>query len=770
MNADPQLSWSVLILFPIVVLTAVGLFFGGVALLARAVRRGIPFPARPWVMGLTSGLIMLVAMGVGFALNEGGGSKSLSTSIVTGGVMAGAVVAAALSRWAYPQWGQGWTGSTDSRGQLLSAFSTHHGVSIRDALVSKEGAVIVLIAVGVVVVGAVFGWAVEGSAVGLVLGVMLLAMHTQQLRRRAILKEELRRELAAERGERPLDAKITPSRPTQGVWSQWPGGNFRWLWALLPVAVGAVVVNALIGTAKGGVTSWRWLAVLIPLTGGVIVMLYSWSKRKSKATPAAGQFHVAPLLLTPDPTQLRGDCPTCLYPIPADSPHGLCPRCLIRGAMPSPTSTRLRPVGRIEPPTPAEVDEFFPHLEVLELIGAGGMGAVYTARQPALDRVVALKIVQSPRGDDDPVFAERFAREARAMAKLDHPNIVTIHESGEAGGLPFLLMEYVDGVTLREAMVNRLLTTTEALAVIPQVCDALDFAHRHGVVHRDIKPENILIDQTGRVKIADFGLAKLADPKNVTLTRTQQAMGTPHYMAPEQWERPNDVDHRADVYALGVVLYELLTGELPLGRFALPSEMGKGDVRLDQVVIRAMAKDPNERYQNAGQMKAALSGVKLAAFTPAVPRKRKGFEYKSRARFMGMPLVHVVGGRDAITGRKRIAKGWIAVGDLMAVGGIAVGGVTGIGLIGIGGVCGVGLLGLGGACGFGAVGVGGNAGGFLASLGGTSASNGVAVGGLAAGKFAIGGLAGGEYVISEGEMTPGFGEALVVWIRGFWPW
>ncbi len=266
------------------------------------------------------------------------------------------------------------------------------------------------------------------------------------------------------------------------------------------------------------------------------------------------------------------------------------------------------------------------------------MGAVYTARQPALDRVVALKIVQSPRGDEDPVFTERFAREARAMAKLDHPNIVTIHESGEAGGLPFLLMEYIDGVTLREAMVNRLLTTTEALAVIPQVCDALDFAHRHGVVHRDIKPENILIDQTGRVKIADFGLAKLADPKNVTLTRTQQAMGTPHYMAPEQWERPNEVDHRADVYALGVVLYELLTGELPLGRFALPSEMGKGDAKLDQVVIRAMAKDPNERYQNAGQMKAALSGVKVAAFSPVVPPRRKGFAAALRAWMRRPPI------------------------------------------------------------------------------------------------------------------------------------
>jgi len=319
--------------------------------------------------------------------------------------------------------------------------------------------------------------------------------------------------------------------------------------------------------------------------------------------------------------------------------------------------------------------------------------------------------------------------------------------------------------------VNRLLTTTEALAVIPQVCDALDFAHRHGVVHRDIKPENILIDQTGRVKIADFGLAKLADPKNVTLTRTQQAMGTPHYMAPEQWERPNDVDHRADVYALGVVLYELLTGELPLGRFALPSEMGKGDAKLDQVVIRAMAKDPNERFQYAGQMKAALSGVKLAAFTPAVPRKRKGFEYKSRARFMGMPLVHVVAGRDPLTGKYRVAKGWIAVGDVTATGGLAVAGVMANGVIAIGGVVGFGVLAVGGAVALGLLAaIGGNAAGLLFAVGGNAVSFGLSVGGQAAGKFAIGGQAAGDYVICGRERTPGFGEALVAWLRSFWPW
>jgi tRNA A-37 threonylcarbamoyl transferase component Bud32 len=439
--------------------------------------------------------------------------------------------------------------------------------------------------------------------------------------------------------------------------------------------------------------------------------------------------------------------------------------------MPSPSLTRARSVGPIEPPSPAEVAEFFPHLEVLELIGAGGMGAVYKARQPHLDRLVALKIVQSPRGDTDPVFAERFAREARAMAKLDHPNIVTIHESGEAGGLPFLVMEYVDGITLREAMANGVLTAVEALAVIPQVCDALEYAHASGVVHRDIKPENILLDQTGRVKIADFGLAKLADPKNVTLTRTQQAMGTPHYMAPEQWERPTEVDHRADIYALGVVLYELLTGELPLGRFELPSQKGKGDARLDAVVVRALAKEPGQRYQRAGELKNELSGVRWSpTFGAKVAPRRRGYEFKSKATFLGWPLVHVAAGFDPVSGRKRIARGWIAVGDVMAVGGVAVSGVMSVGVVALSGVLGLGLLAVGGALAVGLLAaVGGNAAALLFALGGNAASTGLSIGGLAAGKFAIGGEAAGEFVISDRGQTPGFGDALWAWVKGFGP-
>jgi len=220
------------------------------------------------------------------------------------------------------------------------------------------------------------------------------------------------------------------------------------------------------------------------------------------------------------------------------------------------------------------------------------MGAVYKARQPKLDRHVALKILP-PEVGKDPAFAERFMREARALAMLNHASIVAVYDFGEADGLYYFVMEYVDGANLRQTIETGGLTPPEALAIVPQICDALQFAHDEGVVHRDIKPENILIDKRGRVKIADFGLAKLlgvdaddsAAEKAFTLTGTHQVMGTLHYMAPEQMQGSSAVDHRADIYSLGVVFYEMLTGELPIGRFEPPSKKVRIDVRLDEVVL-----------------------------------------------------------------------------------------------------------------------------------------------------------------------------------------
>jgi serine/threonine protein kinase len=208
-----------------------------------------------------------------------------------------------------------------------------------------------------------------------------------------------------------------------------------------------------------------------------------------------------------------------------------------------------------------------PQLEVLELIGTGGMGAVYKARQPSLDRVVALKILPTEIGAD-PAFTQRFTREAQALARLSHPHIVTVYEFGQAEDTSYIVMEYVDGASLRHTIETGTLEPEHALVLVPQICDALQYAHEEGIVHRDIKPENILLDRKGRPKVADFGLSKLTHDENHTeasLTGTHQVMGTLRYMAPEQMEGTRDVDHRADIYSLGVVFYEMLTGELPIG-------------------------------------------------------------------------------------------------------------------------------------------------------------------------------------------------------------
>jgi tRNA A-37 threonylcarbamoyl transferase component Bud32 len=265
-------------------------------------------------------------------------------------------------------------------------------------------------------------------------------------------------------------------------------------------------------------------------------------------------------------------------------------------------------------PTPAELAAHFPQLEILELIGQGGMGAVYKARQTRLERLVALKVLP-PESGRDPAFAERFAREARALARLSHPHIVAIYEFGETAGLYYFVMEFVDGLNLRQLLQAGRLQPQEALALIPQVCEALQYAHEEGIVHRDIKPENVLLDRKGRVKIADFGLAKLLGGARAefTLTGSHQVMGTLDYMAPEQRQRPLETDHRADIYSLGVLFYEMLTGELPLGRFAPPSQKAAVDARLDEVVLRALESDPERRYQHASDVKTDVESIARGA-------------------------------------------------------------------------------------------------------------------------------------------------------------
>jgi serine/threonine protein kinase len=310
-------------------------------------------------------------------------------------------------------------------------------------------------------------------------------------------------------------------------------------------------------------------------------------------------------------------CPKCQAPLPDDAPHGLCPKCLL-AAVATPTEAG-QPARSIATPPLETVAASFPQLEILELIGSGGMGFVYKARQPRLDRCVALKLLPQSLAAD-PAFAERFNREARLLARLNHPGIVTVHDFGQSGGFFFLLMEYVAGVNLRQAMEAGRFTPHQALALVPKICEALQYAHDEGVLHRDIKPSNILLDTRGRVKIADFGIAKLMGERtpDATLTSSGAAIGTPQYMAPEQLEHPQDVDQRADVYSLGVVFYELLTGELPIGRFAPPSQKSAVDSRVDEVVLHALEKEREKRYHSAGEVKAGVEAITSHAAGPGV--------------------------------------------------------------------------------------------------------------------------------------------------------
>ena len=316
-------------------------------------------------------------------------------------------------------------------------------------------------------------------------------------------------------------------------------------------------------------------------------------------------------------------CPKCQAELPANAPKGLCPRCLLKagmnnggkgnktGPLDNSDMGSTTPPGGFVPLKPEQLAEKFPQLEIIELLGHGGMGAVYKARQKQLDRLVALKILP-PEVGQNAAFAERFMREARSLAKLNHPEIVTVYDFGHTeDGLYYFLMEFIDGTDLRRIIQAGEISSDQALAIVPKICEALHYAHNKGIVHRDIKPENILLDTEGNVKIADFGLARLLDKPTsaYTLTQSGQRMGTPHYMAPEQIEHPQEVDHRADIYSLGAVFYEMLTGELPIGRFAPPSKKVHVDVRLDEIVLHTLEKEPELRYQQASEIKTDVETV-----------------------------------------------------------------------------------------------------------------------------------------------------------------
>ena len=283
----------------------------------------------------------------------------------------------------------------------------------------------------------------------------------------------------------------------------------------------------------------------------------------------------------------------------------------------APTQAGAEPSAQTPLP-PEQIAPHFPQLEILECLGRGGMGVVYKARQKTLNRFVALKLL-APERVLDPRFAERFTREAQALAALNHPNIVTIHDFGQAGGFYYLLMEFVDGVNLRQLLRARKFTPEEALAIVPPLCDALQFAHDRGIVHRDIKPENLLLDKAGRVKVADFGIAKMLGTLNAS-GNAGRTRGTGKHHADRRWntglQRTRTKDRSA---ARGQSRRHLLPGRGILrtahggtarsaARTALPKKV-QIDVRLDEVVLRALEKDPELRFQQVSEVKTMVETI-----------------------------------------------------------------------------------------------------------------------------------------------------------------
>jgi serine/threonine protein kinase len=276
-----------------------------------------------------------------------------------------------------------------------------------------------------------------------------------------------------------------------------------------------------------------------------------------------------------------------------------------------------RPSAYWEPPTLESLGAMLPQYGFLDLLGRGGMGAVYLARQLSLDRLVAIKVLPGDVFDDaDATFVQRFQNEARTMGRMNHPGIVNVFDFGEAAAgagqrLLYFVMEYVEGTDVAKMVLEqKRLDPAHALAITAHVCDALSYAHLHGVIHRDIKPANILINREGQVKVADFGLAKGADADGkLGMTRSDVALGTPDYVAPEALVLGMQSDHRGDLYAVGVMLYNMLTGEIPRGMFQLPSVKAGTDVRFDKIIVKAMQADRELRYQSAAEIRLALDEI-----------------------------------------------------------------------------------------------------------------------------------------------------------------
>ncbi|MGE5830095.1 MAG: Stk1 family PASTA domain-containing Ser/Thr kinase, partial [Micromonosporaceae bacterium] len=333
--------------------------------------------------------------------------------------------------------------------------------------------------------------------------------------------------------------------------------------------------------------------------------------------------------------------------------------------------------------------------QVGELLGYGGMAEVHRGRDLRLGRDVAIKVLRTDLARDD-TFQQRFRREAQNAASLNHPAVVAVYDTGEERGpsgesLPYIVMEFVNGRTLKEVLTSEgRLMPRRALDITAEICSALEFSHRHGIIHRDIKPGNVMLTQAGQVKVMDFGIARALASGASTMTQTSAVIGTAQYLSPEQ-ARGESVDARSDVYATGCVLYELVCGHPPfvgdspvsvayqhVREDARPPSESNRDVppAVDAVVLKALAKNPLNRYQSAAEMRADLLRAASGRPVQAEPVLRESELAATQVTRTG-PSRH--GGARLGDTRRRRTSGW-AIAGLTALAVLAVVALT-VGLI-----------------------------------------------------------------------------------------
>ena len=260
-------------------------------------------------------------------------------------------------------------------------------------------------------------------------------------------------------------------------------------------------------------------------------------------------------------------------------------------------------------PEISQLVPLFPGYDIEILIATGGMGAVYRAVQKSLDRKVAIKILPREFGSDA-AFCAGFEAEAKAMARLNHPNLIGVYDFGEVDGMLFIIMEYVPGKSLFHSSNGTALDPSEVIRLVTGICNGLAHAHENGILHRDIKPSNILLDLNAQPKIGDFGLAR---PIETKIQEGEEIFGTPHYTAPEVVSSPHSVDYRADIFSVGVLLHELLTGMLPADDRRSASAISHCDPRFDSIIRRATNPVPEARYNSAEEIAKELQVIAASA-------------------------------------------------------------------------------------------------------------------------------------------------------------